>query len=166
MAELMLRPAVIGDAPTLAYIQTQAWKAAFGDILSSDALAQASNLEEAQAMHEYVLEHQLAHVSLQCVDGNPQGMTAWSGNRDNLGVDTAELICIHSLPQFWGQGYGSHMIQHVLKEAKNAGYDRLVLWVFESNERARRFYEKHGFCLTDRVKETLGAKEVMYAITL
>ena len=166
MAELMLRPAVIGDAPTLAYIQTQAWKAAFGDILTSEVLTQATNLDESENMYRYVLDQRLAHVSLQCVDGIPQGITAWSKNRDNLGVDTAELICIHSLPQFWGQGYGSHMIQHVLEEAKSAGYVRLVLWVFESNERARRFYEKHGFCPTDRVKETLGAKEVMYAITL
>lgn len=166
MPEWIIRPAVPEDAPVLARIQTEAWKAAFGGILSPEALAQATNSEEAQAMHAFVLEHQLAHVSLQCIDGTPQGMTAWSENRDNLGCDTAELICIHSLPQFWGHGYGAHMIQHVLEEAKHAGYVRLVLWVFEGNERARRFYEKHGFHLTERKQENWGATEVMYEITL
>ena len=166
MPEWIIRPAVPEDTPVLARIQTEAWKAAFGGILSPEALAQATNPEEAQAMHAFVLEHQLAHVSLQCIDGTPQGMTAWSENRDNLGCDTAELICIHSLPQFWGHGYGAHMIQHVLEEAKHAGYVRLVLWVFEGNERARRFYEKHGFHLTERKQENLGATEVMYEITL
>lgn len=166
MPEWIIRPAVPEDAPVLARIQTEAWKAAFGGILSPEALAQATNSEEAQAMHAFVLEHQLAHVSLQCIDGTPQGMTAWSENRDNLGCDTAELICIHSLPQFWGHGYGAHMIQHALEEAKHAGYVRLVLWVFEGNERARRFYEKHGFHLTERKQENLGATEVMYEITL
>ena len=166
MPEWIIRPAVPEDAPVLARIQTEAWKAAFGGILSPEALAQATNPEEAQAMHAFVLEHQLAHVSLQCIDGTPQGMTAWSENRDNLGCDTAELICIHSLPQFWGHGYGARMIQHVLEEAKHAGYVRLVLWVFEGNERARRFYEKHGFHLTERKQENLGATEVMYEITL
>ena len=166
MPELTLRPAVPEDAPILAHIHTEAWKSAFGGILSPEALAQATNPEEAQAMHAFVLEHQLAHVSLQCIDGTPQGMTAWSENRDNLGCDTAELICIHSLPQFWGHGYGAHMIQHALEEAKHAGYVRLVLWVFEGNERARRFYEKHGFHLTERKQENLGATEVMYEITL
>ncbi len=166
MPEWIIRPAVPEDAPVLARIQTEAWKAAFGGILSPEALAQATNPEEAQAMHAFVLEHQLAHVSLQCIDGTPQGMTAWSENRDNLGCDTAELICIHSLPQFWGHGYGAHMIQHALEEAKHAGYVRLVLWVFEGNERARRFYEKHGFHLTERKQENLGATEVMYEITL
>lgn len=166
MPEWIIRPAVPEDAPVLARIQTEAWKAAFGGILSPEALAQATNPEEAQAMHAFVLEHQLAHVSLQCIDGTPQGMTAWSENRDNLGCDTAELICIHSLPQFWGHGYGAHMIQHALEEAKHAGYVRLVLWVFEGNERARRFYETHGFHLTERKQENLGATEVMYEITL
>lgn len=166
MPELILRPAVPEDAPILAHIQTEAWNAAFGGILSPEALAQATQLEEAQSMHAYVLEHRLAHVSLQCVDGVPQGMTAWSENRDNLGAEVAELICIHSLPQFWGHGYGAHMIQHVLEEAKHAGYLRLVLWVFEANDRARRFYEKQGFHLTDRKQENLGATEVMYEITL
>ena len=166
MPEWIIRPAVPEDAPVLARIQTEAWKAAFGGILSPEALAQATKPEEAQAMHAFVLEHQLAHVSLQCIDGTPQGMTAWSENRDNLGCDTAELICIHSLPQFWGHGYGAHMIQHALEEAKHAGYVRLVLWVFEGNERARRFYEKHGFHLTERKQENLGATEVMYEITL
>lgn len=166
MPELTIRPAVPEDAPVLARIQTEAWNAAFGGILSPEALAQATQLEEAQAMHAYVLEHQLAHVSLQCVDGFPQGMTAWSKNRDNLGPEVAELICIHSLPQLWGHRYGAHMIHRVLEEAKQAGYVRLVLWVFEANARARRFYEKHGFHMTDRRQENLGATEVMYEIAL
>lgn len=166
MPEWIIRPAVPEDAPVLAHIQTEAWKSAFGGILSPEALAQATKPEESQAMHAFVLEHQLAHVSLQCIDGTPQGMTAWSENRDNLGCDTAELICIHSLPQFWGHGYGANMIQHALEEAKYAGYVRLVLWVFEGNERARRFYETHGFHLTDRKQQNLGATEVMYEITL
>lgn len=166
MAEILIRPAVLADAPTLAHIQTQAWTSAFGDILAPEALAQATKLEEAQAMYRFVLEHQLAHVSIQFVDGHPQGLTAWSINRDDLGPDTAELICIHSLPQFWGHGYGSHMMRSVLQEVRSAGYAQLALWVFERNQRARAFYEKHGFHLTHQEKETLGAKEVMYAISL
>ena len=57
-------------------------------------------------------------------------------------------------------------LSNVLEETKHAGYVRLVLWVFEANERARRFYETHGFHLTDRKQQNLGATEVMYEITL
>lgn len=166
MAEISLRPALAADAPALADIQIQAWKAAFGDILSPEVLAQATQPADTQAMYQFVLEHQVAHVSIQYVDGTPQGLCSWSKNRDLLGADTAELICIHSLPQFWGCGYSSHMMQCVLQETRNAGYVRLVLWVFGKNQRARIFYEKHGFVRTERSRETLGAREVMYAITL
>lgn len=166
MAEILIRPAVVEDVAVLARIQTQAWNAAFCDILSPEALAQATNLEETQDMHQFVLEHQLAHVLLLSVDGSPQGFCAWGGNRDNLGEDAAELICIHSFPQFWGTGCNSQMMQHVLEAARDAGYTQLILWVFVDNTRARRFYEKHGFHLTSQEKETLGAKEVMYTISL
>lgn len=166
MAEILIRPAVVEDAPILAHIQTQAWKAAFGGILSPEVLARATQPEQAEAMYQFVLVQHMAHVTLQCVDKTPQGICAWSTSRDNLGPDTAELICIHSLPQFWGHGYGSHMMQYVLQEVRNAGYVRLVLWVFEKNQRARAFYEKHGFVLTKHAKETLGAREVMYSISL
>lgn len=166
MPEMTIRPAVPEDTPVLANIQIEAWKAAFGGILSPEVLAQATKLEEVQAMHQFVLEHQLAHVSLQCVDGIPQGIYAWSANRDNLGTDTAELICIHSLPQYWGHGFGSHMMKYLLHEVSAAGYSRLALWVFEANQRAQTFYKKHGFILTKLEKETLGAKEVLYTIAL
>lgn len=166
MAKLILRPAEMQDVPALAYIQTQAWKAAFGDILASETLAQATNTAEAETMYRYVLEHHLAHVFIQYVDGAPQGIAAWSANRDHLGSDTAELICIHSLPQFWGHGYASHVMEHLVNQVRAAGYTRLVLWVFEANLRARAFYEKHGFEQSARSKDTLGAKEVLYTMDL
>lgn len=166
MADVVLRPAEMQDVPALAYIQTQAWKAAFGGILTAEVLAQATNLAEAEAMHRYVLEQRLAHVYIQYVDGVPQGIAAWSANRDNLGPEAAELICIHSLPQFWGHGYGSHMLEHLIDQIRAAGYSRLVLWVFEANQRARCFYETHGLEQSARSKDTLGAREIMYTMDL
>jgi RimJ/RimL family protein N-acetyltransferase len=40
----------------------------------------------------------------------------------------------------------------------------VFLWAFQENRRARRFYEKHGFCWdgTERVSEFDGALEVRY----
>ena len=74
----------------------------------------------------------------------------------------AELVCIHSLPQKWGRGYGSMMMEHLLQQMRAAGYGRAALWVFEQNGRARRFYEKNGFLLASERKDSFGAKEVLY----
>jgi ribosomal protein S18 acetylase RimI-like enzyme len=56
---------------------------------------------------------------------------------------------LYVLPQAQGRGVGSEL----LDLAKRA-FDRLQLWTFQRNLRARRFYEARGFA---RVEETDGA---------
>lgn len=57
---------------------------------------------------------------------------------------------------------GSMMMNHIIDEIKNSGYNSVLLWVFEKNTRARRFYEKHGFEFTDNTRISYDAVEVMY----
>lgn len=54
-------------------------------------------------------------------------------------------------PACCGMGAGSTLVQH----AKSV-FSRLDLWTFQSNTRARQFYEGHGFL---RVGETSGENE-------
>ena len=74
----------------------------------------------------------------------------------------AELICIHSLQENWGKGYGSKMMDKVLMDISEAGYTKVMLWVFEENERAKRFYGTKGFVKSEKSKEIKGVVEVMY----
>lgn len=55
------------------------------------------------------------------------------------------------------------MMRHILDEIKQAGYSEVILWVFEANLPAIRFYEKHGFQITDQRNIAHGAIEVMYS---
>ena len=108
------------------------------------------------------MEKPEVRVALESVDGRPHGITAWSRNRYGLGDDTAEIICVHSLPEGWCRGFGSFMLERALGEMTRAGFTRVILWVFGANHRARRFYEKHGFSLTGKAQTAYGAEEVMY----
>ena len=99
---------------------------------------------------------------IEYVDEKPHCITAWSLNRNNLGADVAELVCIHSLRDNWYKGYGSIMMEYVLEEMRKSGYAKVNLWVFEKNMSARKFYEKHDFVLTDSRQEAVGETEVMY----
>ena len=76
------------------------------------------------------------------------------------------MICIHSLPENWRKGYGSAMMERVLTDVKKAGYETLVLWVFEKNTRAVRFYESFGFVPSEKKRPSLGAVEEMYCKAL
>lgn len=56
-----------------------------------------------------------------------------------------ELVSLYGHPDCWGQGYGSVVIEEVLNRLRTAGYPGCFLYVLQENNRARRFYEKHGF---------------------
>ena len=96
------------------------------------------------------------------LDGKPHCIAWWDAARDADMAGFAELICIHSLKAGWHQGYGSLMMQQILADVKSAGYAKILLWVFESNVRAIKFYEAHGFVASGRKQSALGAVEEMY----
>ncbi len=157
-----IEPVKLGDETTLAYIQTESWKAAFADIIPADALAQCTRLEPAVSMYRRLLENHIGHGYLLKVEDQPHCIAWWSDARDVDMPGYAELICIHSLQSQWRQGYGSRMMTAVLRDAAAAGYKKILLWVFEANTRARKFYEAQGFSPTEKRKISFGAGEICY----
>lgn len=109
-----------------------------------------------------LLESGASHGYLLFVGDAPHGIAFWDNTREENMPGYAELICIHSLPDNWGKGCGSFMLEHVMCEAKSVGFQKMMLWVFEENTRARHFYEKHGFTRTEQTKTAHGAVEIMY----
>jgi ribosomal protein S18 acetylase RimI-like enzyme len=57
------------------------------------------------------------------------------------GVSGSELTHLYVDPSAQDSGVGSALLDHV----KSLCPERLELWVFQENEGARRFYERHGF---------------------
>jgi ribosomal protein S18 acetylase RimI-like enzyme len=57
----------------------------------------------------------------------------------------ASLISIAVAPAARGQGAASLLLSSTIRRLKLRGVDRLTLVVRESNGRAIRFYERHGF---------------------
>ena len=162
MDKAIIRKAVPGDEQMLAYIQTESWKAAFAGILSPEELERCTNLEKAEQMYHSVLRREGCNMAIEFVDGKPHCIAAWGKNRCDLGETVGELICIHSLRNNWAKGYGSAMMEYVLAQLQQAHYESAILWVFDANTRARKFYEKHGFELTGQTKAYNGITEVMY----
>ncbi|MFN8233107.1 MAG: GNAT family N-acetyltransferase [Actinomycetota bacterium] len=44
-----------------------------------------------------------------------------------------------------GRGIGRALLERATEGLRDAGWKRAVLWVLETNERARRFYERAGW---------------------
>jgi RimJ/RimL family protein N-acetyltransferase len=59
------------------------------------------------------------------------------------GLCTDVLAHLYVHPTAWGQGVGTRLLDTV----RAASLDKLTLYVFQRNVRARRFYEAKGFTL-------------------
>ncbi|MBQ7714515.1 MAG: GNAT family N-acetyltransferase [Clostridia bacterium] len=162
MKNINIRKITSGDAKTLAYIQTESWKAAFKNIIPDDLLTKCTELSRAEKMYERDLENNLGNGCILEINGSPHCIAYWDATRESDMPGYAELICIHSLPDGWRRGYGSMMMERVLGDIKDAGFGKVMLWVFEDNARAIGFYRKHGFLANGKRKEALGAVEIMY----
>jgi GNAT superfamily N-acetyltransferase len=72
----------------------------------------------------------------------------WVEERDGrvvgfAGLNEGEVTHLYVEPGAQGGGIGTALLDHV--KAQSAG--ELRLWVFQLNDGARRFYERHGFRL-------------------
>lgn len=152
----------LGDEKDLAYIQTESWKSAFKGILKDEDLEKYTEVKRAEEMYKSLLENNVGNGYILSIDEKPHCIAYFDKARDEEFSGYGELICIHSLASNWGKGYGSYMMEFILDKMKDLGYKKVLLWVFEENNRARRFYEKHGFILGENRKSFRGATEVIY----
>jgi GNAT superfamily N-acetyltransferase len=72
-----------------------------------------------------------------------------------------EIRLLHTHPDRIGEGAGGLLLDH----AKAHGPGALELWCFQANDRARRFYEQHGFrpiAFTNGERNEEGMPDVRY----
>lgn len=161
-----IRRVKLGDEKSLAYIQTESWKEAFRDIVQADLLSKCTELGYVTAIYRKLLEEQKGNGYILELDGKPHCIAWWDVSREKDMQGYAELICIHSLKDNWHKGYGSMMMRRVLEDVKAAGYSKIMLWVFDNNVRAIKFYEAQGFVASGKKQPALGAVEEMYVCSL
>lgn len=83
---------------------------------------------------------------------------------------TAEVYAIYLAQEIAGKGIGRVLFTHAVEDLRQRGFKGAILWVLESNQRARRFYEAAGWKPdgTSKTEERPGAllKEVRYHLAL
>lgn len=95
-----------------------------------------------------------------CIDyGKIIGTSSFCKSRFEQFKGWGEIVSIYLLPYYIGKEYGKSLMDAVLSELKKQGYEKVFLWVLEENIRARNFYEKYGFSLTDDIlDDNIGRK--------
>ncbi len=62
-------------------------------------------------------------------------------------------------PGHRNRGIGGALLEHVLRLANREGFSRITLLTDRANERAQRFYARHGFELSGMVPMRISLKE-------
>ncbi|GHH59242.1 GNAT family N-acetyltransferase [Lentzea cavernae] len=66
---------------------------------------------------------------------------------------TAKLRVLLVHPDARGHGAGNELVSTCVEFARNAGYDRMVLWTVDGLASARKIYEAHGFELAEETPQ-------------
>ena len=139
----LIRKAAAADLARIAEIELFNYRLYFYPVFRNDDFY-FGELQVPALMKRY--EAELASV-LVYDDGNVKGFVRTEG---------AEVKKLFVEPVLHGRGIGSALLERAIREY---GADRL--WALEKNVRAIRFYQRHGFTLTNERKPEEGTAEYL-----
>ena len=133
---IKIRPATKSDLQDIISIHVESWKDAYADVLPAEFIAGQLHRELARHWRETEIQNQ--DIVLVAEQDSLVGFAAvWC--RPVPFIDN-----LHVRPAHRSKKIGSTLMQAVAIELIKKGHRTAYLWVFESNEKAIRFYEGLG----------------------
>jgi ribosomal protein S18 acetylase RimI-like enzyme len=144
---MRIREAEPKDAQAIAEVHVRSWQAAYRGQLTDEYLDGLS-VEERLEQHRRSLEQPRAEWRTWVADheGTVTGFAVTGPSEDaDAEPSTGEVYAIYLEPDRVGTGLGRELFEHAVADLRERGFSVVTLWVLESNERARRFYEVAGW---------------------
>jgi GNAT superfamily N-acetyltransferase len=147
--DVRIRDAGVEDAVAIANVHIACWQEAYSGQLPEDYLARLpesfdrrrefwGGIAEAPGDREALLVAETA--------GEITGFVHVCPSRDE-GADPSEgeVTAIYLRKRWWGQGIGRQLFQEGVDRLQGFGFTSAILWVLDSNDRTRHFYEAAGW---------------------
>lgn len=159
------------DAEPLALAHVRAWQAGYRGLMPQQYLDGLDIAERANEWRRLLdVPRERPRMLVATVDDRVVGFVTFGRARDSESGDDGELYAINVHPDHWGSGAGSALLVQAQQGLTDLGHRQAVLWVVPGNERARRFYERHGWAVEQVQRNTVvqGAtvSQVRYARSL
>jgi ribosomal protein S18 acetylase RimI-like enzyme len=140
-----IREGVAADAPALARAHVDAWEAPYRGQIPDEAI-EAMTVERREEMWgQHLAEPSHGTLVVQGAD-RVVGLAMFGPAEDGaLATETGEIYGIYLLPEAIGRGVGRDLFARATDRLRAAGFASAILWVLETNTRARRFYEVAGW---------------------
>ncbi|KTD54302.1 GNAT family acetyltransferase [Legionella sainthelensi] len=146
-----IRTAALEDAAAIAQIHISSWQKMYKDFIPETILQNLSLQDRTQQWHDLIMQH----VKVLIIEINQQIVGFASiGTFHNFGTDGSmgEIKAIYLHPDYWRKGLGTQLCTAAISELTKLGYKKVLLWVFEDNHQARKFYDALGFEVTSSTK--------------
>ena len=141
---MVCRDAVIDDAPVLAQVVIEAWRAAYAGLMPAGYLA-GLDPQHGSKQFDAAIRNGNPILVLE-LDQTVLGLSVYGRSRDaDAATHTGEVIAINLLPSHWRRGCGTALLAETLRRLQQGGFTDATLWVVHGNTRARRFYEAAGW---------------------
>ncbi len=158
MTAARVRLAAPDDAPAIADIHVRSWRATYRGLVP-DPILDGLSLERRSAGWRQAVERQVRELGeapatapdRTWVVETAEGVIGFAGSGPGRAesapppTGSGEVYAIYLAPERLGLGYGRTLFDHVVSDLRDRAFDPIVVWVFEANATARRFYEAAGF---------------------
>ena len=153
--DIVIRKALCDDAYDYANCHISCWLSAYKGIVSDEFLQSMPDEIENRAERYREAFINPGSCEYYCVEyeGKMIGFLFFGKSSDEDKPHAGDVIAIYLLQEFWGKGFGWAMMDYAVERLKQLGYNEILLWTFEKNDRAKRFYEKYGFTHDGELKE-------------
>ena len=153
---ITIRKALPEDAYNYAMCHIACWQTAYKGIVFDEYLCEMIiKKEERIEKYKNVLQEP-GDCEYYCVlhAETMIGFLTINKSQNDSKANVGEIWAIYLLEAYRGKGYGRDLLDFAVNELKQIDPVEILLWVFEKNIKARRFYEKCGFVFDGTKKES------------
>ncbi len=144
------------DAIEIAQIQVTSFHETYTGLIDQSHLDKLSVEAIAKDWETFILETDLPNEATLIYSDLHERIVGFINFCQAVETDAkdryGEITAIYVLKEFIGIGLGRQLIDRAVSMMKKANYEKIVLWVLESNERAKGFYSHLGFSFDGTTK--------------
>ena len=163
---VIIRKAQTSDANAIARIHLTSWQVVYRGHIPDEVLNNLS-LNEREQMWRELLEKNV-NVLVLLKDDNLVGFISFGPSQDNRDdpLYIAEITTLYIMPNEWRNGFGKKLLNAAISLIIKSNFRTVILWVVDSNQRAKSFYEINGFTNSHQIKiikrENYNVRQVKY----
>lgn len=142
-----LRRASVADAAGIAKVHNDGWRTAYSSLLPPEYLrCVTSQMREEFWREELKVESADRGPWLALIDERIIGFASGGMSRDEVALtETGEVYQLFVDPECWSQGIRTNLIDHVSRDLREHGFDRVTFWVLADDTEARKFMAYLGW---------------------